>query len=368
MRKIAIIFIIICLSCSKRTETKTSDSIDLNKIDKVSVNDLFQSIDVVQLETNNQCLIAHVTKVIFYNDRYYIFDVRQQAILCFDSTGKFLFNISRRGQGPEEYIYMEEFNIDTFTQELLLLEPFGSLLTFDLEGKFISKKRLLGEIIAYNEVYPVNKDTLLFRSLNKYSFATYSKSKNLIIDKVEGEISDNIFSPLHKTYVYNDQIFFSIPATNDIVNLSDNSLFSWDFGDRNNTRKQIRNVKKLIESEPDSYIRGTIDFVKEKKLNYSIMYNYETFRYKICILDYGNPEFRHVFFDKKTNQSVVFDKTTEDIQFLIPFLTGESLIIAEHSFKYKFYDDSLLSEEQRKIIFSHNEDDNPFLVKYNFKK
>ncbi len=364
---IVLIFGIVWLSCEKRTNTK--ELIDLDKTTPVSVNDLFQSIDVVQLETNEQCLIAHVTKVIFYNERYYVFDVRQQAVFCFDSTGKFLFDISRRGQGPEEYAYLEDFNIDPYNRQLLLLVPFGSLLTCDLDGKFISKIRLPEEIGAYNEVHPMNKDTLIFASLNKYSLATYSKSNNAIMHKRYDGFNNNIFSPLYKTYTYNNQLFFSLPPTNEILNLSDGNSFSWDFGEKNNTPEQFDNVKKLIEEESDNFKKQTRNFVQEKKLNYSITYNYETSRYRICFVDYGKfPELRYLFLDKETNKPVIFDKTTEGIEFLIPSFTGESVVVSECRFKHKFYDEALLSNDQRKIIHAHNEGDNPFLVKYNLKQ
>ena len=371
MQRILLFIIILssCLSCLDKKNTKASGLIDLNRIDRVSVNDLFESIELVQLETTDECLIAHATKIIFYNDRYYVFDVRQQAIFCFNSAGKFVFKISNRGQGPEEYLNLEDFNIDSYNRHLLLLVPFGSLVTFDADGKFVSKIRLPEELVAYNEVYPLNKDTLLFTSLNKYAQATYSKRKNSLIKKRLAGINHNVFSPLRKTYTYNDRVFFSPPPSNDIINVSDDTIaFSWNFGNRNNTRKQIENVKKFIESESDSYKRATRNFVLEKRMNYNIMYNYETSRYRICILDYGEPEFRHVFYDKETNQPFVFDKTIEEIQFLIPNFNEESIIVSEQRFKYKIYDDTLLSENQKKIIHSHKEEDNPFLVKYNLKQ
>jgi hypothetical protein len=147
--------------------------------------------------------------------------------------------------------------------------------------------------------------------------------------------------------------------------LSDGSIFSWNFGHKNNTSKQIEEIREQITLENKNSKRN---FIKDKKLNYYIMENYESSRYKISIVDYNNPEFRHVFFDKKTNESVVFDKTVENVQFLIPHFSGESIILSEQSFKYTFYNESCLSEAQKKIIRLHNEYDNPFIIKYNLKR
>jgi len=94
---IFIIFISIFLCCSKQSK-KSEDIIDLDNNVPVSVSDLFESVDVVQLETNKECLIGSVTEVFFYNNRYYIFDLKQQGMFCFDDTGSYLFKIFKKGR------------------------------------------------------------------------------------------------------------------------------------------------------------------------------------------------------------------------------------------------------------------------------
>ena len=353
----------VCLCCTEKSIIK--ENIDIDNLTSVSIFDLFESLDVIQLETNDECLISTIAQVLFYDNRYYVFDIRQQGLFCFDTNGKFLFKIFRKGQGPEEYLYLCSITIDSFNEQLLLLEPFGNLLAFSLDGNFISKTRLPMEIMAYNEVYPLNKDTLLFISLNRYSLLLYEKKTNLIIDnKYESDNKYLLLSPINKTYSYNNQLFFSIPLTNDILNLNDNSFFTWNFGKKNNTKKQIKNVTREINREKDPFV----DFVEKRLLNYYFIYNYETARYKICMLRYGNNKYRNLYFDKTLNKPIIFDKTIEGIQFITSYYNNNSIILTEEHYKYKYYDESILTEQQREIINSRNEYDNPFLVKYNFKK
>jgi hypothetical protein len=348
--------------------------INIDQTMQVSIPDIFESVEVIQLETKEECLISTIQKVVFFNDRYYVLDDRQESLFCFDSSGKFLFKIAAKGEGPEEYLHLGYFNVDTYHNQLLILEPFGSLLSFDLEGRFLSKIKLPREIVAYNEVYPLNKDTLVFLSITKYELVFYSKDKNRIIDKrrygMDGDIRSYIFVPSHKTYEYNGSVFFSLPVTNKIINLSDNTLFLWDFGNKNNTQKQIDNLKELLKSEEETPKR---DFVSEEKLNYTIEHNFESNRYKISLLYPGNLRIKHIFFDKKTKTALVFDKTSENIRFILSDFYGESIIMYDHGWKSNplltYYSSDNLSEEQNRIINSHNpEEDNPFLVKYNFKK
>ena len=363
---ISIIFMSIFLCCSKQSKI-SEDVIDLDNSVPVSVFDLFKSVDVIQLETNEECLIGPEIEVFFYNNRYYIFDRRQQGMFCFDDTGGYLFKIFRKGQGPEEYAYLGSCNIDHYNERLMLLEPFGNLLLFDLDGNFISKTKLPMEIVAYNEVFPFNKDTLLFISLNKYTLVFYDSKTNSIIDKkFEDEDKHNLLSPTHMTYLYNNRIFFPIPLSNNILNINDSSVFTWNFGNKNNSKKQILRVKKEIME--DRNLMPPRDYVQEGLINYRVCLNYETPRYKICLLKFANEVFKHVFFDKTLNKPFVFNQTKEGVWFLIPFFNEKSIIVTESSYKYKYYDESILTEQQREIINKHDEYDNPILVKYNFKQ
>jgi len=336
MNKLFLIIFIgsLLIGCSdKKSSVDSGTIIDLERETPVCISDLFESVEVVQLETDEQCLVQTMNILISHNNRYYILDERQQKLFCFDSVGKFLFKIDQKGQGPEEYVHISDINIDPYEQTLLLLESWGNLLTFDLDGKFISKTRLPEEIIAYNEVHSLNRDTLIFISLNKYSLVFYSKSTNSIIDKQYDDMKGCVFNPIGKTYRYNDQLFYSPTPTNDIRNLSENTMFSWNFGQKNNTQKQINKIKKIVDSGEDcpdmKKNKEFRSFVDEKVLNYNILSNYETSRYKICVLDYGALKPRYVFFDKQTGKANVFEKTTEGIQFFRYYFTGGSIVVSD---------------------------------------
>ena len=373
MKQLFFLFFLSILSLSCSDKKCTQVPIDIDKTRSVSISDLFESIDVVQLETTDQSLISAIGKVVFFENRYYILDLRQQTLFCFDLFGTFLFKISKKGQGTEEYTHLGDFNIDAYNNQLLLLDPFGYLLCFDLDGLFISKTRLPREITAYNEVYPMDKNDLAFVSLGEYPLVLYSRKKNEITDKkykVVNGIRSHVFTATNKTYIYNGEVFFSPPPTNDVVNLSNDTVFSWNFGKKNNSQKQIDNLRELLKSEDN--IDGR-DFFSEGKLNYAIVHNHESSKYRICVIAEEHYNFKHVFFEKETKESFVFDRTKENIRFIFPDFCGESIIMYDRDFNTSldmtFYDKENLSEEQNNIINSNNpENDNPFLVKYNFKK
>jgi hypothetical protein len=390
------------LSCSQKESKKLgageiySPEIDLKRNDSVSILDFSESTDVVQLETSDGCLIKQIEKIIFDNDRYYVFDREQSILFCFDSQGKFLFKIDRKGQGPEEYLDLAGFDIDNYNRQLLLVEPFGHLLTFDPDGKFISKIRLPKNPPAYNDVYALDKDKVLFFSSTENQLIYYSRGWDKIFSTYNLGYKD-IKSTFRLTlisdriYKYDETLFYINPLYDQVINLSDTTIFRWNFGERNNTEKQIGSLLDEYKREntgekynPEKELKEYhADHVAQKRLNYELFLCHETSQYKICFLYRGNHQVSYVFYDKKTDKYSIFDKTSENIEFRFsPVFSGESLI-QNSSGRFSFYlfpgdyqrflnlkwfDRNLFTEEQKAIIDSHQKDDNPYLIKYNLKQ
>jgi hypothetical protein len=84
-------------------------------IDSVKADSLRLShIRFVPLETTDECLIGYANKILIRNNKIYVADFRKaMALFVFDMNGKYLFKISRRGQGPGEYISFYDFDIQT---------------------------------------------------------------------------------------------------------------------------------------------------------------------------------------------------------------------------------------------------------------
>lgn len=360
-------------SCTNKENSRKA--INLNKQEEVSILDLFHSVEIIPLETSDQSLISIISKVLYHKDRYYVLDSKMQTIFCFNASGKFLFKISAQGQGPNEYSFIGDITIDPYNGTLLALVPFGELLAYNLDGTFISKKQLPKEINAYNEVYPLNKEELIFISLSESQILYYSRKDNSISKKKyknEKMRKSSIFSPLKSTYIYNDSVFFLPSLSNDIINLSDNqSHFSWNFGNDNNSKDMIKDLEEAISLEKEFVKR---DFVGEGKINYNIVYSYESNLYKICLLDCGKYKFKHIFINKKTGEYWIFDKTIENIRFILPDFSDENIILYDRGLPkdipidMTYYSTKVLSKEDESILGNYNQErDNPFLVVYSLK-
>jgi hypothetical protein len=353
--------------------------IDLDRKDSVSMKDFVDRIDVVQLESNTQCILRGVSSLILYEDNFYIFDEGGGAVLCFSKAGKFKYKIHSLGRGPEEYSYLAHFNIDPYNKRLILLNPWGEILYYDLDGKFIEKIILPSECRACNEVYAINRDTLLFVTLVGFSFQYYSWTENKIVKSVFPiEPETRKMFPMRRISRYKDSYFFnSLLDENKIYNLSLDDIavdYVWNFGKLNYTKNQIEKIHDYIrEQDLNRKVIRTTDFVgKDKILGYFMLANSETDRYRLALVMLGDTISKTVLllYDKYKKEYFVFDKTTEGIQpYFIQDIQDESIVLWDYGSGYKYFDLDILNDEQRELINNHNkETDNPFLVVYHLKQ
>lgn len=66
----------------------------------------------IKLDPNERYLFGGADKVLF-RDNIYILDKRQKKMVVFDQEGNGVNILHRVGQGPEEYIQITDFSVDT---------------------------------------------------------------------------------------------------------------------------------------------------------------------------------------------------------------------------------------------------------------
>jgi len=113
------------------------------------------SCSFIQLETNAQCLIGKIAKTIIHKNRLYILDSRvTNSVYVFDLEGNWISSIAKKGNGPGEYIILEDMYIDPTNATLNLVASANKkIMTFDLEGKRLQKERVFNFSIWYAECF-----------------------------------------------------------------------------------------------------------------------------------------------------------------------------------------------------------------------
>lgn len=91
-----------------------------SEVKNLPLSKIFKSAKILFLETTNDCLLAEISSLQIYKDKIYILDSETESIYIFDNNGKYVNKINNIGQGPQEYIHIESFDIDTLNDKLIL--------------------------------------------------------------------------------------------------------------------------------------------------------------------------------------------------------------------------------------------------------
>ena len=108
--------------------------------ESADILDLIDSIQVVKLETQKDCLISKIYKILYDKDYIYILDgdMSSGALLKYTRSGKFVQKISNTGKGPREYIRLGDFLLAD-DQIILLDAGRDKIMFFSKNGEFIKE-------------------------------------------------------------------------------------------------------------------------------------------------------------------------------------------------------------------------------------
>ena len=380
-RKIFILIVIGIVLMSTCKGMKTEDrninviEIDLDKSKKISFTEWFDSIQIVPLETNDQSLIGNIDKAIFNDDLIYIFDWKLKSVLIFDNNGKFIKNTSHlRGQGPNEYIHIEQFDIDDLTGNLLILNPPSILLIYDADLELTNKYDMSNNLWPVMGFKFISNDIILFQNSNRDDdelINVFSIKENKVIKKIcpivnGGDAKRMVVTKHNFFYKSNNQLCF-------IAKFSHNQVFVFDSLKIDFTPKIEFKVKQnqfhtanLLKNQDDSHYRNI-----RHSDNYSFIIDInETERcYFSSILYRKNLYFNK--YDKETGKNqVVKSQFLEGGTLNLPLAIDNNIFyyITEASYISFFLQDFFLEDKYRKIIENISEDDNPYIIKYFIKK
>lgn len=381
-RTIIISILLLQAVCCCTPKESLNSAIDLERNDSISIFDLVDSVSVIQLEKTEGSLMGFTHQYFYYKNRFYFMVMQGQAIYCFDKSGRSVFIKKGQGRGPEEFTYCGYFGVDPFLDQLMVLVPWGILINYDLDGKFISKTQLPPDLRAYNEVYAIDRDKLLFFTWGYDYYAYYYSKKDSLLSG--GYVQTTIersrsISPFDKSYYYNDSLYFNNEGVkHEILNMSDPAhrvVYRWDFGEKNYTEKQIDALVEYdtLTRKRKYDIEDRNNRMKERSENprfpaYHTIGVAETERFRITTLRYGGiGKYKSVVLDKGNNKSYVFTETKEGVKLIFRDV-NENMLLNLYYEKSRDFLKKILSPEKLSIIDAYNpETDNPVLIVYHLK-
>lgn len=148
-------------------KTADCDTIDLSQSsEKVCMADYIEPVAFVELEENDSCLLRDITKVQQTADAFYVMDGSADKLYKFNPQGRFIRAISNQGQGPAEYLRLEDFTVSRCGDSIYICSAPSEVKVFDPEGHFcagyaVDSEAPLTELNATDQGFVMAADNLI---------------------------------------------------------------------------------------------------------------------------------------------------------------------------------------------------------------
>ena len=318
--KLAKLIGILCLFlvCACKEE-KVDYGIPLNTIsfdfekDKAEFDDLLNlidSIEVIKLETNEDCLIGMVSKIMFDEDYLYVLDEGiSEALFKYTRSGKFVQKIGNKGRGPGEYIRPTDFFL--LDDQLVLLDGYSAkVIFFSKTGDFVKEfstntmAEKFGKIDANHFAMFNLNETSMF-SLSDYNIVIIDDKGNTVkkLMKIPSYIEDEISVDMNKTTDYfGRELLYNDAFNSDIFRVFKDSFdvkYHFDFGEYSLDYHSFLKANKRLS------IGKLLATINEKGFVFGIDFFNENSRYLFfsCI----KKGLFNIYYDKKTKSSRIFN-------------------------------------------------------------
>ena len=384
---IVIVYSVFFVRCKESTkEPYSSQIIKLNpaKTEQIRFSQLFSSAEVFTFNNYDDVVYAKPSKIIVKNNLVYM--LASRMILVWNLNGDLLLNISRKGNGPGEYIGINDF----------IVEDNGYIIVNDNGGKKMIRYNDQGEYVntinhklnSYN--FTKIKDELYINAgdlggaQSDYKIHVWDETKNIITNRFlkKGKES-SYFGVLEYSNFsfFNDTLSYSQAFSNIIYQLTDNAAIPRlviDFGNNNLPKGyagEFNDMFSFMESFMSSNYASYIDGYMEGNNYLFLSYSYQ-----------GKKPF--LWLSKEDHAVHHFDKFEDDFlfpgviqntgyQFFPIFMDENAFYFSIDAYRFmELYNSINIIEDQEwenkillKSIYDQiNEESNTLIIKYKIKQ
>jgi hypothetical protein len=363
--------------------------IDVRSKDKKKASELFEQIKIVSLETADSSLIGRsIDRIEIWDNKMFLANRlgSHVNILCFDLFGKFLFCIDRIGQGVGEYTFLDDFFIDKSLNHVVFIsEPNNRTLHFDMQGNFLYDIRP-DNISDYNyfprQTIYLNDSTYLAFYEKEFDIShsdvgiLHFDSKTMNIRSTSSDINEYIYYVSRPLSIFNDKILCITfnDSIFDISNIDDVIVKYFAY----NGDKQIRIKREFRKKRDKMTWDEQINFMHEYYLEgYEVVVEtiHENDKYIALscwkqIPQTDNHILYFLLYDKINKKAYNSDNIAFDEFILqncsIAGVDNESLYCVlnteiTNEDKDNIRKSKIFSDENKKILLEHKNEDNPLL-------
>jgi len=261
-----LVMTIILFSCSTETNSTTTGvetiNIDVNKFkERGLLSDLIEPKDFIALETNDSCLINTISKVVIFEETIFVLDRNSQKIFRFDIDGNYLGRIGQTGEGPGEYLEIQDLAIDKENRKIYVPDYY-KVNVYELNGQFVKSSKL-----------PFMGSHMHVLTNKKFVFYGGGVEDRAIITDEDFTVINSYF-PYSQKYRLNNSYIFSDYKNNVIMHLSTcdtiftlkdgnpKPFFYIDFNGKNFTQLDYEQLPAGDKSNVADYERKSNKFVR----------------------------------------------------------------------------------------------------------
>lgn len=252
-----------------------------------SLDNMIEDISIVQLDSSTEEAMVGDALLYEMTDNFYAVRTREQVKL-FRKDGKFISNIGRRGQGPDEYNAVYDIAIDEPSNRIYLLEMgnVNHILAYDLTGAFIGRIPLPYTVHKGQMIVEKGKITVIALKFdlpeeNNPAIWTQDLEGNIIstidtpVTTVTPDFSNEIFlSSTSDGEMKSINVLYPSPGNDYIYSISDKGdilpVFTINFGEMK------RNPEHFYTEYPDYYVATIYGDEMEIINGYEIVYPWQT--------------------------------------------------------------------------------------------
>ena len=210
---ITIIFVLLT-SCYNTTKIENKRDILMLDVEQGQKNfilknltDFKSNIRYVKLETSNNCLIGNTLYGVYVEDDKIFIRDNDPFLKVFDAnTGKFLYNIGSRGQGPGELPCLR--SIDINIKERTILLGCRKVLKYNFEGEYLGDATLPN--LPASDSTDILWDNVVMHDEFMFSVGAYTASEHQINALIIFDEKSNIVNTLKS---YDDYIQHPVVLT-----------------------------------------------------------------------------------------------------------------------------------------------------------
>jgi hypothetical protein len=284
------LFFLSCINSEKKANTlspaqfyiplKEKDTQAIKKFD-----DFFNNSSIIYLSSLDSSLIASVSKVLVYEGKFFILDKKFSSLTCFDKKGNPLITYGRLGLGEKEFKKIDDFDIDSTKNQVIIFSNEDlSLYYYSLDKGIFIKKKYIGLYANSIIALPSNEVMLyvgyrLNRKMFEYNLLIIDSNANVVnrflpFNSKLSSFGWSFTGFLTKSY---NQIFFTDAFNDSVFSYQEQnfSLFSYININSESIEKNKLDHNKLLNSK--IILDSATSFLKSQFFrndNY-IIFNYQ---------------------------------------------------------------------------------------------